>query len=143
MFEIGDALYNIHSVFSESPELTTCAGVLIGMLIGNWLAIGKDKRAEFIAAAAPLRDKLLQQLGRVSNGYHFEHLSVTYDQFSIFSHYIGWCRKKRYHTDVNNYLKCFETFEHICAAGVVYKKDEVDKIALEKAIRKLLKYLTS
>jgi len=40
----------------------------LGLLLGHWLAIGRDRRKEFNESAAPLREWVLRQLDRPDGG---------------------------------------------------------------------------
>jgi hypothetical protein len=59
-------LDQIHNILSQNPELFTIAGFLIGTLLGNWLAIGRDKRTEFNEIAQPIREILMKEKERKS-----------------------------------------------------------------------------
>lgn len=53
-------LDEIHKIIVGNAELFTCIGFLAGTLLGNWLAIGQEKRKEFNQIADPLSEALTQ-----------------------------------------------------------------------------------
>lgn len=55
-------LQDIHDLVKENAELFTALGFFVGLLLGNWLALGRDKRREFNDAALPIREWLLGQI---------------------------------------------------------------------------------
>ena len=49
----------IHQLFIDNPEAFSCIGFLGGLLVGNWLSIGRDRRKEFNDIADPIRVALI------------------------------------------------------------------------------------
>ena len=54
---------------------------LLGLLLGNWLAIGRDKRKEFNEAAAPIRDWLIKEK-EAPNPYSACPSAQEFDRFA-------------------------------------------------------------
>lgn len=53
----------------KAVELVVTSGIggaVVGLLVGNWLAIGRDKRKEFNEAAQPIRAWLLSEVEQPS-----------------------------------------------------------------------------
>lgn len=55
-------LTELHNIIKSNAELFTCLGFLIGLLLGNWLTIGQEKRKEFNEAILPIRKWILEEL---------------------------------------------------------------------------------
>lgn len=55
-------LLDIHDLVKENAELFTALGFLVGLLLGNWLALGREKRREFNDAALPIPKWLLGEI---------------------------------------------------------------------------------
>jgi len=55
-------LQDIHNLVKENAELFTALGFFIGLGLGHWLALGRDKRREFNDSASPIREWLIGQI---------------------------------------------------------------------------------
>jgi len=64
-------LQDIHNLVKENAELFTALGFFIGLGLGHWLALGRDKRREFNDAALPIREWLIGQINNPSPMAHY------------------------------------------------------------------------
>lgn len=112
----------------------------IGLIVGNWLAVSRDRRKEFNEAARPIRTALLQQLdGLPRKSYRPD--AVSNDEFIAFSIFIRSLSNKKYLKAVKTYQECFEWHKFPDLDGNPHKVvRNGDFAALETAITKLLKY---
>ena len=55
-------LEQIQPIIRSNAELFGLLTFFIGLGVGHWLALGRDKRREFNDAASPIREWLLQQI---------------------------------------------------------------------------------
>lgn len=60
------------SYLGLSEILSGLIGVLVGALIGNRLALGRDKRKEYNLIVIPVREVLIKQLSMLNDG-NFQH----------------------------------------------------------------------
>ena len=49
-----------------NPLLMSALGFLIGLVLGHWLTLGRDRRKEFNEIATPIRSWLLDELNKPS-----------------------------------------------------------------------------
>lgn len=63
----------------------------LGLLLGNWLAIGRDKRKEFNAAVAPIREWLLKQNETITDASPPSNLELD----TLMS-CLGWWRRRKF-----------------------------------------------
>jgi len=77
--------------------LTGLLGTLIGLLLGNRFALGRDKRKEFNESCVPLYIKL-------SNGIATSNTSAYPDalQLELFTSHVSYHRKRSYKLAVKN-----------------------------------------
>lgn len=125
----------------ESPFSYGVISFLSGMLLGHWLAIGRDRRTEFNTAASPIRKALLIQIDKArTNNQTIHRYTVNRDDFIVFCSHVSILSQRKYKYCVKQYFCCFDTPQHVAASGMVYKQEPVDRVALEKSIKGLLKY---
>lgn len=128
------------NIIKANPISYGAVSFLTGLLIGNRLAIGRDKRKEFNEAACPIREVLLQQLHGLPRRRYIPD-AISNNDFISFSIFIGTLSKNRYFKDVEKYLNCFELSQ--CPDAYGHRFNELrnsDFVALEKATKSLLKY---
>lgn len=77
---------------------------LLGYLLGHWLAIGRDKRKEFNAAVAPIREWLL----RVSKVPHPAQKRPSHAELDAYSCRLGRLQRKRF----NSLLEAYDNSVH-------------------------------
>jgi hypothetical protein len=52
------------AIINANPVLLSGLAFFAGILLGNWIAIGRDKRNEYNQAVIPLRERLLEDVRR-------------------------------------------------------------------------------
>lgn len=133
-------LDHLHVMIKGNPLSFGIINFLLGLLVGHWLAIGRDKRKEFNQAAMPIRTALLQQLHGLPNK-SFRPDAVSNDQFVAFSDFVGAFSSSKYLREVKEYHDCFELHPYPDTRGQRYKVvRNSDYQSLETATKKLLKY---
>jgi len=111
---------------------------LIGVLIGHWLAVGRDRRSEYNKAAQQFREvfnSTLQKLQSPHTGVAWDILIKDYERHHIavieFENYLkGWERNK-FLKAWNNYIP----LEQYCAKDInmsLEKQKEVEHLGLER-----------
>lgn len=71
----------------------------VGLLLGNWLAIGRDKRKEFNEAAAPIRGWLIGE--KDAPGPHGNRPSNQ--EVDRFVHYLWRCKRSSFLAHLSTY----------------------------------------
>ena len=113
--------------------ITGLLGVFVGAIIGNRLAIGRDKRKEFNALADPIRLKLNAQIE--NNGKAF---SASKEDLTILKDHISFLKKGKYEKAKNEYLACLrECFE----LNENNKSELCDDTRFFKSVKNLLKFV--
>ena len=92
---------------------TFCAG----LLIGNWLAIGRDRRKEFNEVSEPIRHSLLMQISRIDKGDFVYQQTVERSDFVCLGMFIGERRKVAYELAVKEYFDSFTKSGHRTNSG--------------------------
>jgi hypothetical protein len=87
-------------------------GILVGYLIGNRLAIGRDKRKEFNEVAIPIHLTLLRQIEILKGGTFIES-KVTDDDFRKLGLFFDGSKSIRYANDLKKYKQCIEYSVHL------------------------------
>lgn len=97
---------SINTLISNNYYIFGFITFLLGLLIGNRLAIGRDKRKEFNAGTEAIYIKLLNQIKEINIGY----LSAEITGFSYIRYHISVYRRwifdihvKKYQTAYNKY----------------------------------------
>lgn len=113
-------------------------GVLVGGLIGNRFAIGRDKRREFNELADPLFERLETQRIQVSGG-SFPSDANSLDEYSFIAlrRKLSWIRKR----GLDRTLREYEHAKQNCGyfESGLYKFN--NPIPLLNAIKKLQRYV--
>ena len=114
---------------------TTLIGFLtffLGLLLGNWLAIGRDKRIEFNQASAPLRDWLLKSKN-IPNPYLPWPTELQRD---LFISCLAWQHRKAFRKSWDLYVKAHnEAMEQCLTTGEEsYRSDSKIKKHLTKLL---------
>lgn len=113
--------------------ITGLLGVFVGALIGNWLALGRDRRKEFNEYSDPIRSKLRNHI--TTNG---TSMFVSGKELEIFSDHISRFKKKSYLNSVKNYLAVYDRCYKINNSG---NSVLVDKKLFFSVVNDLLRYV--
>ena len=79
---------SIEQIINSYPSVFGLVTFFAGLILGNWLAIGRDKRKEFNEAALPIREWLLAEIARPHPPRKqptMAHLDQFIQRLSIFS----------------------------------------------------------
>ena len=128
-------MWNFFQQTLLNPALGLIWG-LIGFLIGNKLALGRDKRREFNKIIEPIRTNLLEE--KISGGHLMVFVFTNIDILKIREKLPFWKRRrfdiaiKKYKESKNN-----ENIESNSMGGASFKNTEI----VIHAINKLLKFI--
>lgn len=117
---------------------TTLIGLLtflLGLLLGNWLAVGRDKRKEFNDAVAPIRSWLLMEKDELSP----YNKSPSRNEIDLFIHYLKPWQKSPFRRHLVNYRAACHKASYQDEAGQVFYRNDVPEMHQELA--SLLKYV--
>jgi|SRR5690348_4907731 len=92
---------------------------LLGLLLGNWLAIGRDRRKEFNEAVTPIRIWLLRAKDNESPCTPWPPREI----FDRFLHYLRPWQRSVFVRHFQKYRSLLEEGETTDAAGQVHYKD--------------------
>ena len=92
---------------------------LLGLLLGNWLAIGRDKRKEFNVAATPVRGWLLKAKDSPSPYGPWP----TDQEIDRFVHYLSPWRRSSFAKHLSQYKALHYSVQVTDAAGQVSYSD--------------------
>ncbi len=108
---------------------------LLGLLLGNWLAIGRDKRKEFNDAVAPIRSWLLMQRDELSP----YNKSPSRNEIDLFVHCLKPWQRASFRRHLENYRAACQNAMYQDAAGQAFYRNDVPELHQELAF--LLKYV--
>lgn len=114
--------------------LTGLLGVLVGILFGNRLVIGRDKRKEFNEATSECREIIRNVLSDPKNKVYFR-----YDKLEPLSEYFSGYEKIRFNKAVSRYKEvvCREEFKN--GLSYVTEEDFSERFIRLKEIQPLIK----
>jgi hypothetical protein len=126
-------LQYIRNIVNENAELFTALGFFIGLGLGHWLALGRDKRREFNDAALPIREWLFRQIKNPSPMCR----SPKDIEIDTFVQYLpAWKRKNFMNAYEKQQQKSDKAIYRDSVGGVLYS--EVDPII--EALRECLPF---
>ncbi len=108
---------------------------LLGLLLGNWLAIGRDKRKEFNDAVGPVRSWLLMQRDELSP----YNKSPSRDEIDLFVHYLRPWQRSSFRLNLEKYRAACQAAMYQDDAGQAFYRTDVPELHQELA--RLLKYV--
>ncbi len=76
-----------------TPLMWSGLSFLLGLLLGHWLALGRDKRREFNEAAAPIRRWAARH---VSDPRNHAGEMPTDAEIDAFSQRLGWWNRRKF-----------------------------------------------
>jgi hypothetical protein len=117
---------------------TTLTGLLtffLGLLLGNWLALGREKRKEFNEAVAPVRSWLLMQRDELSP----YNKIPSRDELDLFVHHLSPWQRSSFRRNLENYRAACQRAMYQDEAGQVWYRDDVPE--LRDGLACLLKYV--
>ena len=112
-------LQEIHHVFAENAEVISIVGFLAGALVGNRIAIGRDKRNEFNTIVGPIRIRLVEALDSPNSASGCP-TSVEVDRLDF---YLGCFARRRFSAAIENYQKCCEEQRRQDSFGQLHYED--------------------
>lgn len=129
-------------VIKENAVIFGIVNLLVGVILGHWLTIGRDKRKEFNEIAFQVRQSLLTQIEEIKNK-KFRADYPSREQLVGFGIFVGRRSKKKYYKNVETYCSCFKHSQYLSRPGtgsgrIFTTVDDLD--ALSDAARQLLKY---
>ena len=141
-----ELINHLISKFFSSPWFTVVVG-LVGILIGNRLIIGREKRKEFAQAGNDFRKSINVFLVMLETNFQYEsgrfdipipdHLSAA----KLFGQYLGRVKCKRFNKELTQYKIAAEKYADEAKKCLGTKNVSHDtKFQLEKQINELLKY---
>lgn len=115
----------------QSDLLINFLTFLLGLLLGNWLAIGRDRRREFNEAAQPLREWLLSEIDSPS-AYRERPSPIEIDTFVSC---LSWWRRGRFRAALERQDQVRRAAEKQSSYGEVqYSDDSPIKAALRDCL---------
>src|SRR5262245_32374757 len=106
----------------------------LGLVLGNWLAVGRDKRKEFNEAVAPIRSWLLAETEAPSPF----HKRPSSEEIDLFTHYLWpWQRSAFYRHLKMHRNECESSIARDGIGGVFYQNN----FAIQREARMLFKYV--
>lgn len=91
------------------PAFSGLLGLLIGLFVGNRLALGRDKRHEFNAATQSLRAKIGPHLQGLKNGEYSSQIRAN--DIQPIAAALGDKRSKEIRAKLSDYMKCYIELE--------------------------------
>jgi len=116
-----------------TTALTGFLTFLLGLLLGNWLAIGRDKRKEFNDAAAPVRGWLL---GAKDAPSPYDRRPSA-QEIDLFIHYLRPWHRSRFMRLLDSHNALHQSMRVQDAAGQVSYSDDAD---IRHVLTQLLRY---
>lgn len=131
---VDNELSYLHYIFTYNPELFTCLGFLIGILLGSWLAIGRDKRKEFNEISRPLFEELNRNVEYREFGQH-----ANTGDWRLIESYIFF--KRGFRKAIRNYKEAQKNISsYEPSTGIVtFNEERINNHIV--CARKLLSYL--
>jgi len=108
---------------------------LLGLLLGNWLAIGRDKRKEFNDAVAPVRSWLLSERDELSP----YNKSPSRNEMDLFVHYLRPWQRSRFRRSLERYRAACQAAMYQDGVGQAFYR--TDSPELHQELVRLLKYV--
>lgn len=105
---------------------------LLGLLLGNWLAIGRDKRIEFNEAAAPIRGWLLNSKDSPAPSTPWP----TEQQRDLFISCLPWWHRTSFRTNWDLYVQVHNAAmeQNPTTGEMLYRSDSEIKEQLAKLL---------
>jgi hypothetical protein len=92
-------------VQSINPVLMGALGFLAGTLVGNWIAIGRDRRREFNDAVKPMRAHIISVRDRP---HAMQGLLLSGSEIDFIQHHMRPFRWRRFMRAVKDYERCHD-----------------------------------
>lgn len=89
------------------PLLSGIFGVLVGGLIGHWLAIGRDKRKEINGVVVPLKQRLLSLKDELSRESYVEK-NISQEEIARVRVYIAKGKYSQLHSYFTQYVDSYD-----------------------------------
>ena len=99
--------------------ITGLLGVFVGGLVGNRLALGRDRRKEFNELADPIRASLRSQISTSGKSRY-----VTQKDLEIFGDHIPYLKKRSYIQAVDDYNSVHDKCHSLSDSGVYVLHDK-------------------
>lgn len=81
-----------------NPLALSSLSFLVGTLVGNWVAIGRDKRKEWNDFVLPLRESLITRLGAM----------ISKAQLDTLNFYLTPWVRRRLRAAIDRYERCYQ-----------------------------------
>lgn len=125
MQEIFDYLRQV------DPLLSGAFGFLCGALIGNRLALGLERRREFNAYAAPIRERLI----RIRDHNPLGYLGISAGEIDYLGAYMWPLQRHRLASALERCAEAYKSQQRRSPEGLAYL---VDPETVQKAISEIL-----
>jgi hypothetical protein len=125
-------LLRIHGI---DPLLYSALGFFVGLYLGNWMALDKDRSIEYSSAVKPIREQLLKDIECPAPQNNSPIGPVELD---FLDNYIWWWRRKSLRAALNRVSECRQA---------AYRRNEygestyADTAAIVDAMKGLLSHL--
>ena len=123
----------MNELLKENAAVISLLTFLLGLIIGNRLAISRDRRKEFNDFVQPIRSWLLLELDDPSP-YRKAPTKIEIDNFV---HYLPIWKRKKFITNLNELNKVREQNSYVDDLGQVFYQNEED---IKTIIKKCLSY---
>jgi hypothetical protein len=123
----------VNELLKENAAVVSLLTFFLGLIIGNRLALNRDRRKEYNNFVQPIRSWLLLEL-KDPSPYRAEPSRMEMDNFI---HYLPMWKRKKFQDYLNDLKKIQEQNSYVNDVGQVFYENEED---IKTIIKKCLSY---
>lgn len=119
-------------LIKDNAELFSLLTFFLGLALGHWLALGRDKRKEFNSASFPIREWLLKEINDPSPYQKFPSMT----ELDAFTNKLIWFKRRSFMSAYAGQKSAREAVEKQDSYGSVFYTDKTEIIReLKKCFR--------